>query len=210
MYCSAEFATYHNYVRSLRFEEKPDYAYLRQLIRNLFYRQGFTYDYVFDWNTLKDDKDPTGMSFSSSPEAEVVSKKKKEPKDCTSPIEIPTAGAATTAGATSAVAVTVKAQTELQNKHITEGEVLVSPGDCSVVGQSAQPACVAGPPPQIINSPPAFHLDHNVNYGCTPIPSPRAEYNSLLPPQLLSPPQQQQQQPQLASSNNSVKQLQVL
>jgi len=206
----AEFATYHNYVRSLRFEEKPDYAYLRQLIRNLFYRQGFTYDYVFDWNTLKDDKDPTGMSFSSSPEAEVVSKKKKEPKDCTSPIEIPTAGAATTAGATSAVAVTVKAQTELQNKHITEGEVLVSPGDCSVVGQSAQPACVAGPPPQIINSPPAFHLDHNVNYGCTPIPSPRAEYNSLLPPQLLSPPQQQQQQPQLASSNNSVKQLQVL
>ena len=36
---SAEFATYQNYVRSLRFEEKPDYAYLRQLIRNLFHRQ---------------------------------------------------------------------------------------------------------------------------------------------------------------------------
>ena len=50
---SAEFATYQNYVRSLRFEEKPDYAYLRQLIRNLFHRQGFSYDYVFDWITLK-------------------------------------------------------------------------------------------------------------------------------------------------------------
>lgn len=50
---SAEFATYHNYVRSLRFEEKPDYAYLRQLIRNLFHRQGFSYDYVFDWNLMK-------------------------------------------------------------------------------------------------------------------------------------------------------------
>ena len=49
----AEFATYHNYVRSLRFEEKPDYAYLRQLIRNLFHRQGFSYDYVFDWNLMK-------------------------------------------------------------------------------------------------------------------------------------------------------------
>ena len=36
---AAEFATYQNYVRSLRFEEKPDYAYLRQLIRNLFHRQ---------------------------------------------------------------------------------------------------------------------------------------------------------------------------
>jgi len=27
--------------------------YLRQLFRNLFHRQGFTYDYVFDWNMLK-------------------------------------------------------------------------------------------------------------------------------------------------------------
>ena len=50
---AAEFATYQNYVRSLRFEEKPDYAYLRQLIRNLFHRQGFSYDYMFDWNNLK-------------------------------------------------------------------------------------------------------------------------------------------------------------
>jgi len=48
-----EFATYLNYCRSLRFEEKPDYSYLRQLFRNLFHKQGFTYDYVFDWNMLK-------------------------------------------------------------------------------------------------------------------------------------------------------------
>ncbi|RWS01323.1 casein kinase I isoform delta-A-like protein [Dinothrombium tinctorium] len=48
-----EFATYLNYCRTLRFEEKPDYSYLRQLLRNLFHRQGFTYDYVFDWNLLK-------------------------------------------------------------------------------------------------------------------------------------------------------------
>ncbi|TRY68791.1 hypothetical protein TCAL_08901 [Tigriopus californicus] len=51
-----EFATYLNYCRSLRFEEKPDYGYLRQLIRNLFHRQGFSYDYVFDWNALKDNQ----------------------------------------------------------------------------------------------------------------------------------------------------------
>jgi len=49
----AEFATYLNYCRTLRFDEKPDYSYLRQLLRNLFHRQGFTYDYVFDWNMLK-------------------------------------------------------------------------------------------------------------------------------------------------------------
>lgn len=50
---SAEFATYLNFCRSLRFDDKPDYSYLRQLFRNLFHRQGFSYDYVFDWNMLK-------------------------------------------------------------------------------------------------------------------------------------------------------------
>ena len=53
-FVSAEFGTYLNFCRSLRFEEKPDYAYLRQLVRNLFHRQGFSYDYVFDWNAMKE------------------------------------------------------------------------------------------------------------------------------------------------------------
>lgn len=44
-----EFATYLNFCRSLRFDDKPDYSYLRQLFRNLFHREGYTYDYVFDW-----------------------------------------------------------------------------------------------------------------------------------------------------------------
>lgn len=47
-----EFATYLNYVRSLRFEDKPDYAYLRKLFRDLFFKEGFQNDYVFDW-TIK-------------------------------------------------------------------------------------------------------------------------------------------------------------
>lgn len=49
----SEFNTYLTYCRSLRFDERPDYSYLRQLLRNLFHRQGFTYDYIFDWNMLK-------------------------------------------------------------------------------------------------------------------------------------------------------------
>lgn len=48
----AEFSTYLNICRSLGFEDKPDYAYLRQLFRGLFHRLGFTYDFVFDWNLL--------------------------------------------------------------------------------------------------------------------------------------------------------------
>ena len=43
-----EFAIYLNYTRSLRFDDKPDYSYLRKLFRDLFVREGFQYDYVFD------------------------------------------------------------------------------------------------------------------------------------------------------------------
>ena len=50
---SGEFATYLNFCRSLKFEDKPDYAYLRQLFRSLFHRLGYTYDHVFDWNTAR-------------------------------------------------------------------------------------------------------------------------------------------------------------
>lgn len=48
-----EFHTYLNYVRSLRFDDKPDYAYLRKLFRDYFIREGYTYDYVFDWTILR-------------------------------------------------------------------------------------------------------------------------------------------------------------
>jgi len=49
----AEFATYLNYARSLRFDDKPDYAYLRKLFKDLFIRENYQYDYIFDWTILK-------------------------------------------------------------------------------------------------------------------------------------------------------------
>ena len=48
-----EFARYLNYCRGLRFEEQPDYVYLRQLFRILFCSQNHQYDYNFDWTILK-------------------------------------------------------------------------------------------------------------------------------------------------------------
>jgi len=45
----ADFVTYMNYCRSLRFEDRPDYAYLRRLFKDLFFRESFQYDFVFDW-----------------------------------------------------------------------------------------------------------------------------------------------------------------
>jgi len=48
-----EFVTFVLYVRALRFEAEPDYSYLRKLFRDLFVRNGFQDDYVFDWTILK-------------------------------------------------------------------------------------------------------------------------------------------------------------
>lgn len=49
----AEFAMYLNYCRGLRFDEAPDYMYLRQLFRILFRTLNHQYDYTFDWTMLK-------------------------------------------------------------------------------------------------------------------------------------------------------------
>ena len=44
---------YLNYCRGLRFDETPDYMYLRQLYRILFRTLNHQYDYTFDWTLLK-------------------------------------------------------------------------------------------------------------------------------------------------------------
>lgn len=55
-----EFGIYLNYCRSLKFEEKPDYKYLRGIFRTLFYQHGYTYDFQWDWLL------PTTVTASSS------------------------------------------------------------------------------------------------------------------------------------------------
>ncbi|TYH63251.1 hypothetical protein ES332_D07G178200v1 [Gossypium tomentosum] len=49
----SEFVSYFHHCRSLRFEDKPDYSYLKRLFRDLFIREGYQFDYVFDWTVLK-------------------------------------------------------------------------------------------------------------------------------------------------------------
>lgn len=55
----AVFASYLNYCRALRFEDRPDYAYLRRLFKDLFMREGFVNDGMFDWSQ------PVGQQNSS-------------------------------------------------------------------------------------------------------------------------------------------------
>ena len=40
------------YCRSLRFDDKPDYSFVRRMFRDLFYREGFETDFVFDWTSI--------------------------------------------------------------------------------------------------------------------------------------------------------------
>merc|ERR1712154_226736 len=73
-----EFATYLNYCRALRFDDKPDYAYLRRLFRDLFFRQGYAADYRFDWTVLnyKHDKIKKNSKHSHSKNKQIKSSNK--------------------------------------------------------------------------------------------------------------------------------------
>ena len=48
-----EFAAYFRNIRSLGFDETPNYAYLRESFRNLYLREGHADDNVYDWTVLK-------------------------------------------------------------------------------------------------------------------------------------------------------------
>lgn len=48
-----EFTAYFDYIRSPDFDDKPTYSYLRKIFRDLFVREGFDYDHVYDWTVLK-------------------------------------------------------------------------------------------------------------------------------------------------------------
>jgi hypothetical protein len=52
-----EIVTYMKYVKALRFDDKPDYAYLRELLKDCFGRKGFVRDYVYDWTPTKSSVD---------------------------------------------------------------------------------------------------------------------------------------------------------
>ncbi|KAL8808338.1 MAG: hypothetical protein Q9182_000158 [Xanthomendoza sp. 2 TL-2023] len=65
-----EFVSYFDYIRSLPFNEKPDYAFLRKNFHKLFTREGFEYDNVYDWTILKyliakENNDPVLLSLES-------------------------------------------------------------------------------------------------------------------------------------------------
>lgn len=61
-----EFGVYLNYCRSLKFEEKPDYKYLRGIFRTLFFNKGYSYDFQWDWLTFNHSDSAASSSAAAS------------------------------------------------------------------------------------------------------------------------------------------------
>lgn len=52
----SEFVAYMQYCRTLNFEDKPDYKYIKNLFSALFKNLGYEYDYTYDWTSDDDEK----------------------------------------------------------------------------------------------------------------------------------------------------------
>lgn len=72
-----EFAKYMEYVRALKFEDRPDAQFLRKLFKDLFYRLGYEHDYIFDWMVKKKESTRTVRSRDDTGEED----KKEEGKE---------------------------------------------------------------------------------------------------------------------------------
>lgn len=47
-----EFLSFMQYCRNLKYEENPDYNYLKRLFKEKLIREGYQYDHIFDWILL--------------------------------------------------------------------------------------------------------------------------------------------------------------
>ena len=64
-----EFSMFLNYSKSIRFEDRPDYSYLKRIFKELLFKLGCQYDFVFDWNVIKNKRaheENTRKTFSIS------------------------------------------------------------------------------------------------------------------------------------------------
>ena len=44
-----EYTQFMTYNRKLKFEEKPDYQSIISMFRELFIKEGYEFDYIYDW-----------------------------------------------------------------------------------------------------------------------------------------------------------------
>lgn len=59
-----DISLYMNYSKSLRFEDKPDYQFLKKIFKELFIKMNYTFDYMYDWSIIAQQKGET-VNFSN-------------------------------------------------------------------------------------------------------------------------------------------------
>ena len=52
-----EFTKYLSQCRNLRFDERPQYSVMKNMFKDLFQRNGYKYDYQYDWVILAEKKE---------------------------------------------------------------------------------------------------------------------------------------------------------
>lgn len=84
--CPAEFQMFLQYCRGLKFDESPDYNYLRQLFQVLLNSMGYEMDNVYDWTNImdqamkkKENSISSGYASSESQEKKIGSKNNNKP-----------------------------------------------------------------------------------------------------------------------------------
>lgn len=99
-----EFVNYFYMVRSLEFDQEPEYYRYRTMFRDLFRRLGYTYDYQYDWVTTKK---PSGIPRQVKQVQRRLEAKPREVKARPSPAVRTTRGVAST-GATQKKMTTIR------------------------------------------------------------------------------------------------------
>jgi casein kinase I homolog HRR25 len=63
--CPNEFSVFLSYTRTLRFNEKPDYTYLRKIFHKLLMREEYQYEHMFaQWSDILDTRSAGGRAKS--------------------------------------------------------------------------------------------------------------------------------------------------
>ena len=52
-----EFTKYLSQCRNLRFDERPDYASMKNMFKDLFQKSGYKFDYQYDWVIFNEKKE---------------------------------------------------------------------------------------------------------------------------------------------------------
>lgn len=65
-----EFASYFHYCHSMTFDQRPDYGFVKRLFKELFAREGYEFDYIFDWTILKYQQAQSSRTHQQPPHVE--------------------------------------------------------------------------------------------------------------------------------------------